>query len=468
MQRSTDNTRRQIFSTTAFHTAVYAAAIVAGYATGIALLLWRADTGSNLQYAIDGGVVGVEQLNPARYWFWGHTGVRDTSGSSGIYRGTYWPDESWNPPAWFVLCAGMWLAVLMSRECLCLASTRIAPRPIRLAASGSEGALVKEIWKKILRESTASLGSPFVLGVAFLVGLAIVILGDVAILLSRTEPGYWFFEGFMPLPIEIPPLLCMAIVVPIVLVRTVAVRRVRLDTNVIQRWCSRCGRCGHSLNSKSTELPEAVRCPECGHCSSTYSSRRRTYSRSFQATIATVLLGVFALLIATPRWTREFSLLFLGVFNPGAAELHVDRVIVKAGGFVRVERPDGIIWFRVDRLGPQVVRNWGGDDPQPYPDTRLRVVTEMGVASMAGGNGVVADRRMNQRQFSMIVYDTNKPSSYGNAGITLADDGKGNTVEMQPVWNPDWDYVIIEIAPKGATSIQAVDPATAPSFEDDK
>ena len=432
----------------------YAMAVLAGYAAGILLLLWRCGQYSKLdaasrevEAAIRRGDFGIEQTSQLYSPISMHASMQfsDRFGLVNLY------PELWNPSGWFVLVAGIWFGVFLSLGLLCRTSTWLAPYAIRMAIRGPSGARAKEIWRNTLRKTISRIRSPLVLAAAFLLGLAIVVFGDiVSLLVDMTPRGDRILFGFV-VQSELPFIFCVVFIIPIAFVRIVAGRQVGHNCALARRWCVRCG----TLLGDPAESHVATCCPECGYVGLQLLDKPHT--GLLQVPLAIALFGGLALLLAAHQLTTVIPDIYKSIFpDPGVVG---DGAVVRIGSVVRMRRPEGNIWFRVDRLNPSDSGGWGG--ALSSHDVLLRVITEIQDPS-----GSDANYEMKRKLVKVRVNDPTPENNISKIWWTpIGNDGNSDRIRITADWNADDGTVAISLFPPGATSVQAVDPAIAPPFD---
>ena len=425
--------------------------VLAGYAAGILLLLWRCGQYSKLdaaareaEAAIRRGDIGIEQVNHLYSSISIHADMQfsDRFGLFNLY------PELWNPSGWFVLATGIWVGVFLSLELLCRTAPWLAPYAVRMAIRGPCGESAKEIWRNTLRKTISRIRSPLVLATTFLLGLAIVVFGDIVSLLVQMTPrGDRILFGFV-MQSELPFLFCSTFVIPIVLVRIVAGRQVENNFNIVQRWCGQCG----TLLGDPAESHVATRCPECGYvCLQLVNKPLR------KMPLAIALCGGLALLLAAHQLTAVIPDIYKIIF-PDSGVVG-DGAVVRIGSVVRMRRPNGDIWFRVQRLAPLEIGTQSG--ALSSHDVCLRVVVETRDPFELDTNH--ATKR------NHVVVRVNDPTPVNNISeiwwTPIADDSNGERIRLTADWNAIDSTVAISLFPPAATSVQVVDPAIATPFD---
>ncbi len=163
---------------------------------------------------------------------------------------------------------------------------------------------------------------------------------------------------------------------------------------------------------------------------------------------ALAAIAALALLIATNYWSYKLEDLWIAQrsFTIGRS----DGIYVKVGGVTRMLYPEGTIWFRVDPINP------GNGATLTFKDVVLRVVVELPEPTNSP-----EDHRTVRKLFTVKVND---PQPGPLIFVPIAKLSTGEHVRLTADWNDD-NLVLISLVPACATSIQAVDPAIAPSFD---
>jgi hypothetical protein len=317
------------------------------------------------------------------------------------------------------------------------------------------------IWNDALRKSVARIRAPLVLAAAFLLGIAVVVCGDLAVQLSGDSnfAGEVLYGCVMN--DEALPILFATVVVPFGVVWIAAGRRIKRNSELTRCWCVQCG---YWLWANRTESSERARCPECGHVAERLADRPHVARHPVLA--ATALLAGLALLLGLHHWGEEIPQWFYRMKSGGPfiSAWTSDRVIVKVGGVVRMERPDGTIWFRFDLFNPPASGSQGG--ALPIQDAVLRIVTDMHNAPQAGNDAIHFNQRMKLISAAIVL---SKSGGQGAQIVTtwtpIAISGAGDFIGITYAWVGPDGLIDLHLHPSIATSIQAVDPATAPLFD---
>jgi len=136
-----------------------------------------------------------------------------------------------------------------------------------------------------------------------------------------------------------------------------------------------------------------------------------------------------------------------------------DGAVVRIGSVVRMRRPNGDIWFRVQRLAPLEIGTQSG--ALSSHDVCLRVVVETRDPFELDTNH--ATKR------NHVVVRVNDPTPVNNISeiwwTPIADDSNGERIRLTADWNAIDSTVAISLFPPAATSVQVVDPAIATPFD---
>ncbi len=435
MGRIPDKARWRELAMQGLRAAACTAAMLTGYAAGIALLVWRCAPAAaigaanqRIYSAVQRGIIGVEQVRPPSTEF--EQFLIEQA------RGRFYPIHV-SHTLWFRVDATVsmvvfiWILAFLALGFACHLPMWTAPRAVRVARRSTEGSVARAMWRDAMQHAALRAATPRSLARMALAGLAIVVLCDVAAFLSLLLTRSRFSHDGHFLLAEINGLLGAAMVAPFVGVWLAARRAITQDLKSRRPWCTRCG---YSLRSDPSGTG---RCPECGDIV-VPSAKPSAFHR-----LAPVLTRFAAITVLIAMLFGSSTIEDLWNAWRHDQVTYSDLVRVKVGGVVRVQYPEGTIWLRLDRI--RLI----GYGSMSMRDMLLRVVTERpDPASSPGERKVI-------RKFITIK------SSHQLIGHL----SNGDPIEMWTYWEGH-NLAVIALYPRCATSIQAVDPATAPPFHE--
>ncbi len=446
--------------------AAYAAAMIAGYAAGIALLVWRCAPYAGIEAmdrqldsAIRRGEIGVEQVRVARTGFETYLIAQ----GAGRFNPAGIVAKVWDSDELLTRYLVGWVAVFFTLGLACHIPMWAATRVIRTATRGSEGRAAGAVWRDALRVSTNSFGLGAI-ATMFLIGLAVVTLSDLAGFLIHVLPSFRSFRAADVRFVEAISFFFALFVVPLIIVWLAARSRIRRNPELLRKWCTRCG---YSLQAHSADPSGAVCCPECGRAVAPLAAPR--VGRRFVPALAA--LAVLLVLIATPLWSSKLEELWIAWSN--SAVFRSNEIYVNVGGVIRMQYPEGTIWFRLDQVDPangQIIPFDGGR--LTVNEVILRVIVEQADPASPPGESKTIRKRFTIKVIDLNALLGSSPPPSGSAAPSIrlpmtriATLNSGDSLVVFAVWS-DTNLVVINLDPDCATSIQAVDPAMAPSFHE--
>jgi len=413
------------------HAAVVAGAMFFGYATGIALVLFRFVRVENLHRAILDGFSGADQRDPLRL-------------ALEPYRNGFRVDRF---PPYVVLDEGSWLSLavtLSAVSAVALAVVRRAPlrlAPGRLTDSPADArAEVVAFWRSSLRHASSGVPSGWVLSTSLLIGLIGAVLTEVYSI-ARLEIGYC--GGTLALsrpsrPVLGPAamedavwLLAWAVALPAFAALLGARRLLRQDPSFVARWCLHCGYPRPSAGSESPLAAGEVGvglgpCSECG----TVANLSPSFCRANSLFAGLGIITLFAVVLLAHTYVTHVPRAVRWAMNASVTEF--DAATIRSGPAYLVDRPDGRIWLRVEngQLGQGVELVLTSASDEGTPRTVQRVTLKEGTRATA---------TIRHRQ--------------------------GGTINISADWQEAIGIAHVYFAPSGATSIRAIDSTEFPQSE---